>query len=54
VSCGKRYFEKENGINFIHRAEVRHLPAYSNNSILKFGCNWVRWFDATMCNATMY
>jgi hypothetical protein len=37
VGFGKRYLDKENGINFIHGAEIRHLSACSNNSILTFG-----------------
>jgi hypothetical protein len=37
VSYGKRYFDKENGINLVSGDKVRHLSVYSNNSILKFG-----------------
>jgi hypothetical protein len=37
VGFGKRYLDKENGINFINDAEIRHLSACSSNSTLKFG-----------------
>jgi hypothetical protein len=37
VSYIKRHFGKKNGTNFISGAEICHLSACLNNSILKFG-----------------